>query len=214
MQRFVWTVALLTALAGTAAADTQVILGRSLVVKDPKPGVDATLRKITVKAKAFNSSGVLVGDPVTNGGDVQIIANGTNPSQETYMLPPGAVPPGGKTGWKTIGDPAIGYQYKDTTGANGPVKVLMLKKTPPPDNTFLLKVVIHGKTGHTISVLPPNVGTDGGTIVTLGGGDSYCVALGGAAGGTAKNSVNKVFAVKANDTAPAVDNGCPALVLP
>jgi hypothetical protein len=214
MRRFVWTAGLLAAFAGTAGADTQIILGKVLIVKDPQPGVDPSLRKITAKAKEPGSPDIVTGDPVTNGGDVQIIANGTNPSQETYMLPPGALPPGGTTGWTAIGDPVIGYQYKDITGVNGPVKILLLKKTPAPDNIFLLKVILQGKTGNAINVLPPNVGTDGGAIVTLGGGDSYCVALGGAAGGQAKNTANKVFAVKANDTAPAVENGCPALVLP
>ena len=66
--------------AGIAVAAEQTILGKSLLVKDPKPGVDATKRKVTGTGKEKNSANTIVGNPTTlglaGGGILQVFAFG------------------------------------------------------------------------------------------------------------------------------------------
>ena len=47
-----------------------------------------------------------------------------------------------------------------------------------------------------IGVVPPNPGNDGGFILSLNGGDSYCVGFGGAAGGVEIRDDAQQWAVK------------------
>ncbi len=202
MRRVVTGVALLLGLLAVAASASQTILGKSFVVKDPSPGVDATKRKVVALGKELASPDTVVGDPVANGATIEIIANGASPTSQVFTLPAGAY-------WTVI---TSGFKYVDKLGVNGPVKVALIKKAP--SGVFLVKAVIVGLLGPGpqphITVLPPNAGTDGGMIFTIPGGDSYCVAFGGAAAGLVVNSTNKVFKVSAPLTSPTVEAGCPA----
>jgi hypothetical protein len=173
----------------------QIILGKIVVVKDPQPGVDATKRKITFKAKEGASPSTLTGNPVTGGATLDIALSGTTPSSQTFTLPAGAA------FWSTIG--STGYKYKDTNLVNGPIKLLIVKKTG--SGTFLLTVLGKGAAGG-LNLVPPNTGTEARlSFIPGSGGDRYCASFGGVAGGTIDPDTDKVFKVK-NPTASGV---CP-----
>jgi hypothetical protein len=199
----------------SAGAADQLILGKSLVVKDPKPGVDPTRRGILVFGRELQSPDTLIGDPLANGATVEVIANGAISNSQTYSLPAGAFSPG-SWGWKALGNPVIGYTYKDPAGVNGPVKVALIKKAP--SGTFLVKVLVKGSLG-SITVVPPASGTDGGMRFEISGGDTYCVNFGGPAGGAVKNAPasgipNKLFKIVGKAAAPTSEAGCPVLTTP
>ena len=70
-------------------------------------------------------------------------------------------------GWRTIGNPVVGYQYRDPKGVNGPVKDAVIKVAPR--DTFYVKVTIKGASGpgpqpHVV-VVPPTPGTSGGGVI-------------------------------------------------
>ena len=193
-------VLVLGAFVGTAAA-SQTILGKSFVVKDPKPGLDPSKRKVVALGKELASPNTVIGDPVGNGATIQIIANGGVNSSQTFSLPAGAH-------WTAING---GFKYVDKLGADGPVKTVIIKKAPS-NAQFLVKAVIVGLLG-PITVLPPHPGTDGGMILTIPGGDSYCVAFGGAAGGLIVNSADKLFKGVSTATLPTNEAGCPSVAV-
>ena len=205
-------------LASRAGAADQTVLGKTLLVKDPKPNVDASKRGVGVLGKESASSDTLMGNPVANGATVEIIANGTTPSDQVFTLPAGAAGPG-TPGWKALGKPVNGYSYKDAAGVNGPVKTALIKKsgsgTKSGGGTFLVMVNLNGALGPGpqphITVVPPAPGTDGGMRFTINGGDSYCVAFGSAAGGKvinapAKGTPNKLFKIVG-----PTSEGCPTV---
>src|SRR5262245_14746134 len=169
-----------------AHATDQLILGKSFVVKDPMPGIDPSKRSVVALGKELSSPNTLVGNPLTNGASVEIVANGGTPTDQVVNLLPGAY--NGSNGWKALGSPVIGYSYKDVT-PTGPVKTALIKKAA--NGIFILKVVMKGTNGAT-TVIPPNPGTDGGMRFTIAGGDSYCVNFGGAAGGKTTNAPKTV----------------------
>src|SRR4051812_25199239 len=68
--------------APCARAVEQTIVGRAFVVKDPAPGVDPTRRSVLVVGKEAFSANTIVGDPVSNGAEVTIIANGSNSTSQ------------------------------------------------------------------------------------------------------------------------------------
>jgi len=119
--------ATLSTSASSARAADQTVLGKVLVIKDPKPGVDPSLRSVVAMGKELLSTNTIVGDPVANGVTVDIIANGASPSTQTFTLPPGASV-SGSPGWKVLG--TVGFSYKDALGANGPVKTAIIKRRP------------------------------------------------------------------------------------
>jgi hypothetical protein len=48
-----------------------------------------------------------------------------------------------------------------------------------------LKVLLKGSIGtQSLDVVPPDQGDEGGVLLTIPGGGTYCAAFGGAAGGT------------------------------
>jgi hypothetical protein len=199
----------LSLIASSGGAADQTILGKSFVVKDPKPGVDASLRTVVVLGKELSSDDTIVGDPIANGATIEVIANGATPTTQTFTLPAGA-------GWKALGSQPIGYSYKDGDGLNGPVKSALIKKTPA--GVFFAKVTIKGAFGPGpqphVMVVPPAPGTDGGMRFTINGGDTYCVNFGGAAGGAVTNAPtkgtpNKTFKIATKTATPTVEAGCP-----
>ena len=176
------------AAAGLAYALDQTILGNSITVKDPKPGVDATKRKVTGKGKEKNSTNTIAGNPVTGtGGSLFVAANGGTDTSQTFALPQGTSGITGKDFWS--GDAVKGFKYKDPKGEQGPVKVAQIKKTP--SGNFTIKAVITGKNG-TINVLPPNLGTDSCFRLDINGGDSYSVSF-VAGNGIITNKTNTLY---------------------
>jgi len=194
----------------------QIVLGKSFVAKDPAPGVAPSLRNVIVLGKEPASDDTLVGDPLANGATVEIIANGATPTVQVFSLPAGAAV-NGAPGWRTLGNPAVGYSYRDVRGANGPVKEAVISKDA--SGKFLVKVTAKGALGSGpqphITVVPPAPGTDGGMRFTINDGDTYCVAFGGAAGGRVTNAPTsgtptRLFKVVSTAGLPTVEAGCPA----
>jgi hypothetical protein len=190
----------LLAVAGSALAADQTVKGSLLTVKDPAPGVDPTSRLISASAQEKQSPETIVGNPTfpgsAGGAILTLIANGANPSSQTFNLPQGTNSTG-KPFWVAVG--ASGFRYKDPKGDQGPVKIVTIKRTPSA--IFSIKAKLTGKNG-TINVLPPNPGTDGFLTLTITGGDRYCVKYG--AEGRVTNSSNKAFKVRRPEL-----EGCP-----
>src|SRR5581483_4794622 len=175
---------LLVVLAGGSAhAATQIVRGSTFLVKDPA-STDPTRRRVSALAKEEDSEATVVGDPAANGATVLIVANGATSTSQEFVLPP--------TGWTAVDG---GFRYRDAHGASGAVKTAQIRKTRR--GVFVLRVAIVGRNG-PIAVVPPNPGEDGGVVLTIDGGDSYCVGFGGDAGGTITPGTNtsRVFRVK------------------
>ena len=204
-------------LAGWANAADQTILGRSFLVKNPG---SPEKRKVTGAAKEVDSPNTLTGDPTVHGSAggailgsaggailgsaggavLTIIADGAHSSQQIFALKQGKSSTG-KPFWRASVANGVtnGFKYKDPTGQQGAVKIVLIKKTTA--GVFSIKVALRGKNG-TINVVPPNPGTDGFITLFLAHGDRYCVAY---AGGTPVNDGDRLFKVRR----PTVE-GCPA----
>ena len=200
-------------------ADPQIILGKMLYIKDPAPGVDPTQRLVKVRGyqkspgDADHVTGC--GDPTVDGATIRVVADGTSPSDATYVMP--------STGWSRIpADVALslqGFKYKNAALTGGPsaVKTASIRRTAL--GTFRLYVLLKGANG-AIPNVPPNPGTSGGGVFTIGGGGcTYCISLGGAAGGQVSNRPttppqNTGFKIVATYTTPTVEAGCPVQLPP
>jgi hypothetical protein len=202
---------------GPARADTQNVLGTRFDVRDPVP-TNPTRRTIQVTANEGPDALIpLRGDPTIAGATLRVIARGGGADyDETYDLP--------AIGWKSTFTRHDWPVYKGfiygNTDTGGPVMKIIIRSsgwsspegTPPPEEPapgyFRVKVRLTGS-GGSIGVRPPDPGTDGGIILTMGGGDSYCVAFGGAANGTVLTNTSARFAVYYPTAA-----GCPGDVAP
>jgi hypothetical protein len=180
-----------TAGSGTFVMDTstppaQPVLGKSLVVRDPDP-LDPSKRKLIVVAVEPASPDTIdVATLVANGATVTISTEGATATSQTFSMP---------APWSAIG--TTGAKYTDAAGANGPVKVALLKKTGAGIMKLKVKVLASlgpGPQPHVV-VVPPNPGTGAQAVLTVNGGASYCVAFGDAAGGVVTNKAAKAFKV-------------------
>jgi acetyl esterase/lipase len=163
----------------TPAAD-QTVLGRTLVVTNPST---PDRRRITVRAAEHATDDTLVGDPVTNGATVVITVDGQT---ESHALPAG-------TFW--TGDAVQGFRYADVKGENGPARRARIRTK---HGVFHLTVDVDGRLG-PVAIAPPNPGSTGCVLFTIGGGDSYSVAF---STGTVTNRGAALFKV-AQPTAEA-----------
>ncbi len=187
-------------LAVWAHAADQTILGKQIQIKDAKPGVDPTKRKIVGQGKEKMSSNTIVGDPTAGGASLFLFTTGATSGNQAFVLPTGTDPASGKPFWAPSG--STGYKYKDKAGTNGPVKVAQIKLSG--SGTIQVKVVLLGKNG-PITLLPPNLGTSACMAFKITNGDVYHVLLG--AGSTIKKNDAKTFQLK-----DAVSEGlCPLL---
>lgn len=165
--RMVLGVALVAGMAAqpVRAAD-QHVFGKLVMVRN---NLDPTKRMVKYLGKETASSRTVQGNPVSAGASFLVVlqpALGAG-SQQCFTLP--------ASGWNPIS--TLGYKYKDATGANGPVKVATIKRTP--SGTFLVKVVANGGLG-TITVQPPTRTAEAGVFFAIqGGGDRYCSTFGG-----------------------------------
>jgi acetyl esterase/lipase len=175
-----------------APAADQTVLGQVLLLKNPST---PEKRKVSVTAKETATDNTLVGDPVAGGATATVTANGTSPSGQTFALPTGTSPTTGRAFW--TGDAVKGFSYKDPKGDNGPVKTAKIKIR---NGTAEIRVVIDAKRG-PVSVVPPNTGTDGCVVFTIGDGDSYNVQFGS---GQVKNAGSVLFKV----TKPTTQGAC------
>jgi hypothetical protein len=203
---------LLALLAAPAAAASWTILGGTF---DLRTSLDdaPSRRRVAVFAKEGPASlDLLVGDPTVAGATLRVVALGPDTTvDETFDLPAA----GWKATFKLHDWPVFkGFRYDDTL-PGGAVKTVIVKRsgyaspegTPPPEEPrpgiFQIKVKILGSQG-PVAVRPPNPGSEGGIVLTLGGGDAYCVGFGGAAGGTVIGNTPTRFAIR---RPPA--EGCP-----
>jgi len=189
------------ALAGAAAADTQTILGAKFDLRNP---IDPARRNLFVSALEGPASlDTVAGDPTIAGATLRVIArNDTVVYDQTFDLP--------AAGWTAtfkLHDWPVyaGFAYSNRT-TGGPVKQIIIKRsgfaspegTPPPEDpgpgVFRMKVRVVGRFG-PIDVLPPNPGTEGGIVLTLGNGDSYCVGF-TTAGGEVLANTDRRFAIR------------------
>jgi hypothetical protein len=202
-------------LGGWANAADQTVLGRSLIVKNPG---SPSKRKVEGAAKELDSSATIVGNPTLHGSAggailgsaggailgsaggavLTVIADGDHPTTQFFALKQGKSSTG-KMFWRASGGAGIGFKYKDPDGDQGPVKVVLIKKTV--SGVFSIKAVIRGKNG-TINVVPPNLGTDGFITLFLAHGDRYCVKYG--ADGNVINDGDRLFKVRRPNSV-----GCP-----
>ncbi len=170
------------------------ILGKKVLVKDPT-GVE-TDRGVVVLGKetATDIGPTILGNPPVNGATLRVISNGTTDSDEAYVLDAG--------GWSAG---TVGFKYVGPTGIDAdPVKKVIVKRTP--SGKALLKALLKGNVGaQSLDVVPPNLGDDGGIILSINGGGTYCAAFGGGAGGTEAVDNGQLWKV-VNPTA----EGCPA----
>ena len=202
--------------ASLAYGADQMILGKSLTVKDPTAGVDPSKRRIKGSAKEKGSSAPLNGNPTlfgsAGGALLDIFANGSNSTAQEFVLPQ-AESSRGKFLWSVIGShkSPIGYKYKDNSGANHtPVESVLIKKSA--NGAFSIKVELTGKNG-TIDVVPPNPGASGCMALKLGisaaAGDRYSVQFGPEPDSKIKNVDAKVFSANK----PTNEGICPLVVV-
>ena len=97
------------------AAD-QTILGKQLQVKDPKPGVDSTKRKVVGQGRETNSTNLIVGNPTVSGATITFFANGTTSSTQAFSLP--------AILWSAFG--RTGFKYRDSRLIASPVKTAQI----------------------------------------------------------------------------------------
>jgi hypothetical protein len=152
----------------------RAILGRRLIVKDPTGNEPQRTLIALGKETATDVGPTILGDPTIAGATLRVVATGAVDSDQTYVLD--------AAGWSAIG--TTGFKYLGPTGGDGdPVRRVLLKRTP--GGTALVKVILKGSLGsQDLDVVPPNPGDEGGLVLAIPGGGTYCAAFGGAAGGT------------------------------
>lgn len=164
----------LLAFGSPATAGDQTLLGQRLTVQDVAPA-DPARRRVVVSAREPGSSDTITGDPTTSGsnggGLLQLVVEGGSPTNAIFALPQGSNRKG-KPFWKAADG---GYRYADPQGDNGPVESLVLRKTR--NGTVSLRIVLSGRHA-ALDVTPPNPGTRAWALLSLSGGDRYCVAYG------------------------------------
>jgi hypothetical protein len=185
--RFVLPAALLAISAVPAAGAQQTILGRRFLLKDGTP----SMQKVIALGVELNSPNTIFGDPVAYGATLDVLTNGVTSTSQTFTLPAAY--------WRAVSG---GFLYRDS-GANGPVKVALIKLS---GTTFKLKVLGLGRLG-TITVVPPNTGNYAGMMLNITGGDTYCVNFGGAALGQFRGNDANIFRI----VRPTLESVCPSL---
>ena len=171
------------ALGGSALAAQQLVPTKTLLVRDPP----SSARKVLWKVSQPGSTATVMGDPTADGATLRVVLA---PGGDQCVTMP-------STGWTAIG--TIGFKYRDSTLANGPVKVAQIMKTP--SGTFQVRALLKNGGPTPIAVVPGNQTSSYATNFTLGVGDAYC---GGTA--TAVPNPNDATTFKvSNDGAPA---GC------
>jgi hypothetical protein len=163
-------------------------------VRDPT-GTEPQRKVIAVgKESATDIGPAIVGNPVANGATLRVIAKGSTDSNQTYLLD--------AVGWSATG---TGFTYAGPTGGDGdPVMHVGISRTP--GGMAHLKASLKGSVGtQSLDVVPPNLGDEGGIILTINGGGTYCVAFGGAAGGSETNDDAQLWKISF-----AVTQGCPS----
>ncbi len=185
--------------ASPATAAEQRIRGGTLVVKSRLPGNPTTL-KIQAAARERRSTATVIGDPTiagsAGGAILELTLNGALPTWQGFRLTQGTTRRGAPF-WRALG--TLGYRYADPKGERGPVRAVVIKRTP--DGSFRLRATLHGRQGG-LRLRPPDPGTDGALVLRLAGGDTYCVRYG--ADAKRENDGERLFRI-----ARPIAEGCP-----
>ena len=183
-----------------AHAASQQILGKKLLVRNPT-GAEQRRTLVALGRESATDVPAIVGDPTVSGALLRVTLNGATSTGGAFLLD--------AAGWSAS---SAGFTYSGPTGADGdPVRRVVLKRTPA--GTSLLKVVIKGSVGtQPVDLVPPNPGTDAAvTLAINGGGDTYCVSLGGAAGGTSGPDTASLWRIRNAVAEPGCPLACCAL---
>jgi len=194
--------------AGIAIAAERTILGRSLSVKDPTVGADPAKRKVTSTAKEKSSPDTIVGDPTlagsAGGAILDVFAFGGTSTSQQFVLQQGTSSLA-KPFWVQTG--TTGFKYKDVRGDQGPVKSVLIRRSP--SGSFTIKAKITGRNG-AVNVIPPAPGTNGCVALKIGvnalAGDRYSIQFGPES--QIKNVDGKLFKAKK----PGLEGICPPFV--
>ena len=159
-------------------AGAVAVFADKLVVKNR--GTSAS-RKIVATAGPRDLGIFIYGSPDYPGGGatLTIIANGANPTMQTFSLPQGTGT-NGNPFWRFVAaGGGGGYLYEDPRGEQGPVTTALVKSTANLSGTYrdTIKVVLRGKNGQ-IDVVPPNPGTDAFVTLEIWSGPIYCLKYG------------------------------------
>ncbi len=204
------------AVAGSLAATpahavTEVVLGKKVNIANPNSSARSFLGLAKETGTAYGAPGQqglnLGNNPITSGATLTITTVGTNSAQETFNLPGTPFVDPDNPGWKQTG---VGYLYKDPKGILGPVKVVLIKRTPA--DLLMVKAKINGTDPGTgpldIDIEPPNTGTEGGMVLSINNGDSFCARWGGPAAGSEKQDHGTKFLIVSDNASPTVEAGC------
>lgn len=160
-------VAAFTLCAGPVVAAQQGIAGKKIKIQNLDPGGDTSRRRITYQALEKQSADTLVGDPTVGGATLAVQLDGQT---QCFSMP--------ASGWSS--QSGVLFRYSDGSGANGPVKVALIKRTAG-GAAFQIKVTVLGYQGPgpqpIITIIPP--GTQLDTNFAIGSGDEYCSTFGG-----------------------------------
>ena len=169
----------------------------SLVSKEPPLTVRSNARPYP-RVPSSRYGFVLDGDPTVHGATLRVIANGGTSSDESYTLE--------AAGWRMV-KPLLDYRYDAPAGDTDPVRSVRLRLLGIR-GVARLTAVLEGGVGTTpLAVVPPNAGDDGGVILEIGGGGgTYCVPFGGAAGGSEVRDSAERWKL----TRPTSVSACPA----
>jgi hypothetical protein len=183
------------------ASGRQTVLGKLVKLVNPIAGV----RRVEVRGTESRTNNTVLGDPLTYGATMEVIAHGNVDQDQTFALPPGVGGPG-VPGWTSSGS-GTHWRYRDGAGVNGPVRRVTVKRVR---RTFVVSAVIKGTASSPspgVGLIPPGNGTDAGFVLTIHGprGATYCVSLGGPNGGTIGNTATAFLARSAT-----AETGCPS----
>jgi hypothetical protein len=194
----------LLAVVSPAGAATQTILGGTFDLRGSLDGNPARRRVLVIGYEDVGTPNLVVGDPTVGGATLRIVVRGeAGTTEQTLDLP--------AAGWNayiTRHDWPVymGFRYTNRV-TGGPARTITIERsgfsspegTPPPTEPkpgkFRTRVQLVGLDG-LIDLLPPDPGTEAGLELTLGGGDTYCLVFGGAAGGRVLGNTSRRFAIR------------------
>lgn len=184
--RLVGSLALVALCAAGAPAADQTILGRVLLVRS----------SVVRVAGIEDGTNTVVGDPRVMGATLRIYANGTTDSSQTISLP--------AQYWEANFQNGYGFFPRGNAGA---VKYVRIRKSFA--NKFFLKAKLLASLG-PVTVVPPNLGDDGGMVLTIPGGDRYCTTFGGASGGMETADAADIWRIVRATAEPGCPPGSPS----
>ena len=194
--RWILRTALVAALvATTAAATDNTVRGRRMVVRQSEDG-GQTSRRVLVVGRELQSGITSFDSPLVAGATLRVVLGGGTEQTQLFALPP--------AGWTEIRN---GYRYLEPPGSGRAIRRVVLRADG--DGSARVRVVLRGDASN-LTLRPPDPGEAGGAVLGLAFGNTYCVQLGGAAGGRTVADDATVWRIVAATAEPA----CPPVPTP